>query len=660
MLKLDAVSLSEEIDRANKFRLTHTKPLKKLIERYVGRWYSDDLRADPTPENHMFAYVAHMMTELAYAAPSPRVKATWKSVYREVAEAMETALGAWTAGSSLSGEIALLVRDALLGWGILKVGMESAQPVFSGTETSPAQSLQPFAVRIPPDQFGMDPRCEHWREARFLYHEYWKDLDDLQNARGADPEVVKSLTSSYESTPQKGDERALRQGETADRNQVKLVDIWIPESGKICTLASSNGVTGMKFLRPPTDWWGPSKGPFIVLGLYAMPGDPYPCGPFQPIMGQIEELNAHIVAAAEEAATLKSFVLVDASNTDAAEAVKGAGNGDVIPIRNMGKDILPITLGGTSPQRMEHINALRERVDRMLSFSDAQRGLADAGQTATQSQIVQSNVDTRTEWMRSQVNFACITMYINVGWYCFYDPNYIQKVSHPRQQQNPQTGAMETVSTDGYFLGGIFHGQEKLNWETDFTVSIEPNSMQRTDDKVVQARAMQVIQMMTNVGKVMPSMPWWDWKYAVNGMGESFNQKDLWELIFNPAFAPQFQQQPQNFAGDQSQIALPEGFNQPLMGGYLTQAGATAGAAAATPGDPNAQQASQMQQGGVPTWPQPQPPPQGPPPAQPAQPPPPRQQETLNFKDLPPDAQARMLQMLGLAQQQGQQPPAGQ
>ncbi len=145
------------------------------------------------------------------------------------------------------------------------------------------------------------------------------------------------------------------------------------------------------------------------------------------------------------------------------------------------------------------------------------------------------------------------------------------------------------MQKEGHFLGGVFAGQEDLNWETDFKITIEPNSMQRTEDHVIQARMMQILQMMMQVGQAMPGMPWWNWRYAVNMMGESFNQKDLWDLIFNPQFAPQFQQDPAAFPGQQ----LPplSGRVNPSIGRGITNFGGIA-----EPSQQYAQLQQQMQQ----------------------------------------------------------------
>ena len=73
-------------------------------------------------------------------------------------------------------------------------------------------------------------------------------------------------------------------------------------------------------MRPPVKWWEPKGGPFVVLGLHSVPGDPYPISPLQAVMEQFEELQAHIAAAAAEAGTFKSFVAVEATNAWAPSA----------------------------------------------------------------------------------------------------------------------------------------------------------------------------------------------------------------------------------------------------------------------------------------------------------------------------------------------------
>lgn len=533
MLSQEPGDVSLEYNAAVKHREKHTKKTKTLIQRYASNWYRDDLSGPPTPENHIFSYIAFMLTELAYAAPSNRISAAWEAAHGSIAKYMEIGIGRWVQQFPLPDCLALVVRDALLGFGVAKIGVEaSSDPYLAPAASSGA--LMPFVAHVPMDEWCCDARCHHWKEARLQFHEYWKDLEEIASARGADPNVVDRITSTYEDDPQKLAEMPLKPGETGPRKQVCLIDCWFPETKQIATLIRHGQSANTEYLRPPTSWWGPPTGPFRVLGFYSVPGDPYPMGPLQPVMEQLEELQAHITAAANEAGTLRSFIGVDASNIAAQKAAKEAKNGEIVAIPGLAnKEVQEFTLGGVPPQRLEHINVLRERVDRMLAFSDAQRGVA-AGKTATESQIVQSNVDVRTEWMRSKCNSFVRGLMEDVGWYFFYDPNVAIRASYTDPLTRQTTAGTLYGGTEGGWVNGQFmEPQTDVSWPTDFTIQIEPNSMSRTDDQAVQGRALQLLQTTGNLAMLRRQYPEVNWKWLIDMLGQSFNQPDLDQVLFD-------------------------------------------------------------------------------------------------------------------------------
>lgn len=533
MLSQDPKDVSLEYKAAVDFRKKHTKKISTLIQRYASNWFRDDMAGSPTPENHIFSYIAFMLTELAYASPSARVKAAWKAAHGSIARFMEIGLGRWIERFPLTDQLALIVRDALLAYGVAKIGVEALQDPYLAPEAS-SGALMPFVAHIPMDQWSCDARCHHWKESRLQFHEYYKDLSDLQTARGADPKVIDRLTSSYEEAPGKSTESPLKPGATGPRKQVCLIDCWFPESKQIATLVNYDNEASTEYLRLPTDWWGPEGGPFRVLGFYNVPGDPYPMGPLQPVMEQIEELQAHITAAAQEAGTLRSFIGVDASNIEAQKACKEAKNGEIVAIPGLAnKDVESFTLGGVPPQRMEHINTLRERVDRMLAFSDAQRGVA-AGKTATESQIVQSNVDVRTEWMRSKCNKFAQGVIEDIGWYFFYDPSVSIRASAIDPLTRQQTEGTFYGGTEGGTYGGQFYPpQDDIAWPTDFTVQVGRDSMGNTDNQAQQGQVLQMIQMAGNVAQLQRQFPEINWMFLLDSYGQANNIPDLEAILFD-------------------------------------------------------------------------------------------------------------------------------
>ena len=555
-LDLSAENLSEEIEAAEVFRRKHTSRIRDIVRRFVGNWHRMDNSTDPTPDNLIAAYIAFMLPELSYTTPSASVGAKRPLTHEAIADAVEMMLQQWVKDSDFGEQHQDWVRDALMGFGVMKIGMEARQQwddATSGYSVSADGRLIPFACRIPPDQFIMDPRCERWQDARYMGHVYFKDLASLQNDPRWDKDAVEQMSSmtddesAYENNADS--ERPFGLARTPNRQRIGLVDVWIRETNEIITLgrAGPNSTTAIIMRQAP--YHGPARGPYTVLGFYTVPGDPYPISPIQFAMEQFEELQAHLGSSSEAARSFKRFVMVDAAAEDAANAMINAENGSVMKVRGFNvNNHAQLEAGGGNSEQYQYIGSIRDRWDRTMGIGDAQRGQA-AGKTATESQIVQSNVDGRTSYMKGRTVKFTTDVLDGVCWYLFHDPNVVEDVS----RTDPVTGQI----FEGLYLGGIQKGQEGLDWSR-FNLTITPESMTVTDNQVVQAHALQLFQLGPQAMQMMMQMPGLNVRWLVKMLGESMNIPTLPDLLFNQQLLARLGQVPQAFG---------QGLPQPLPGG---------------------------------------------------------------------------------------------
>lgn len=567
--ELDADKLAEEVSRAVEFRRKHTAKSREIIRRLMGNWYRTDMAADPVPENLIASYVTFMLAEMAFTDPTCRVQARRPVSHGQIATWMDQYLRAWITDAKMGIENEDVARDMLTGYGVMKVGMEPAAASYGERQ----QGLKPFACRIPPDHYVTDGRCERRDEGIFEGHDYFRSLDQIkseasqQGGAGWDPAAVEELTTNAANDPSQSSqdprERAAPIAYIPDRNMIVLVELWLKEWGLLVTLASHGQSTGNVILRK-APYVGPPDGPYEVYGMYRMPGDPYPISALQFAMEQFEELQAHVTASSDAAKTYKRFIMVDAANTDAKEAVMNAENGSVCPVKGLASGaIQPAEMGGPNSEQMNYIMQIRDRWDRVIGMGDAQRGRV-AGKTATETSIVQNNVDGRTSWVKKQMEKGTQSTLWKVGWYAYYNPLVTADVSHV----DPFT----RQTTEGTFYGGPTDGQT-AEWH-QFDVSIVPESMGRTDDQVTQGRAMQMIQLAPQLYQMMTQLPGLNVAYLVDSWGESINQHELSKILFNPQIMAQYQQNPQAFGLNQQQPfpsnvnpSLASAMGQPWSGG---------------------------------------------------------------------------------------------
>jgi len=563
----DANALADEVLKAEEFRRKHTARSMEIARRYVGNWYRQDAAAAPTPENLIASYVTFMLPELSYAEPGVRIIPRRPITHKQIAEFVEMAFESWMGDAGFGDDHGEVVRDMLMGFGVMKVGMEPRDTyVESGQKYTTGDALVPFACRVPPDQIIIDPRCESPKYARLTGHCYWKDLNDLE----AEPDrwdqvAVEALRAHVENGDDQSDNGRTMQERPLPtpmagyaRQRVGLVDLWIPETGELVTLGRAGTETLNVILRR-VPFYGPKTGPYQFFGCYSVPGDPYPIGPLQFAMEQFEEMQAHIVSASDAAATYKRFCLVDAANGDLHQSILQVGNGQVVAVRGANaQSVAQIELGGPNAEQLVYIQQLRDRFDRIIGAGDAQRGKV-SGVTATESQIAQQNTDGRVQWVKSQTTKATRRVLEKVLWYLFKSPNVVMTVSWT----DPLTGQ----AGEGLYLGGEQPGQDVAEPE-DFRVEIVPDSMARTDDQVQQARALQLLQIAPQALQMMLTMPQINARFLIDMLGDSMNIQNLTDQLFNQqllGLTGQLAGQQAQFGGMGMPQGLPEDVNPSLI-----------------------------------------------------------------------------------------------
>lgn len=589
----DASWVSDEITSAETFAELRRKPLREIINRYVGNWHDKSDRAVATPENLVFAWVKWMKAQIAFSEPMAVVKAHWQQAYETIARFMEKSLGKWAKVFPLGTEQDLVARDALFGFGVFKIGLEAAGDS-TGTPALRSRrglgSLRPFAIHKPLWDFGMDSRCDHWSKCRFLYDGYWRDLDDVQNTRGADPGAVDKIKSTYD--PSGGDSgRAMPEGKTGERKQVRLIDVFFPEVGMVGTLASAGSRTRdvtKIWLRPPRAWYGPPTGPYVVIGFATAPDDPYPISPIQAVMEQLESMWRHQAGATVEIDGAKKFIAVDAANDTATEQLEKVPPNGIAKIKGLANhEVQQMEIGGVHVQRYEHIDRMRQAVQNMLSFSEAQQGVANA-KTATSNSIAQTNADIGTEDMRQKMLMGMLAVLRSSGWYMFYDPNFSERLVVEKYTAGP-TGfnldrQMGTLygGTEDRWIGGQFYPGQDLSWEEDFDVSIAPNSMQHQTDQAKQQDALTLFELAPRAYEMIAGYPGLNVRMLVNAVGESMNYRDLFDQLINPQVAQAAMQPPPPGETPPAQTGMlgpPQGFGNMLSavpGGFGRGPGASA------------------------------------------------------------------------------------
>jgi len=293
-----------------------------------------------------------------------------------------------------------------------------------------------------------------------------------------------------------------------------------------------------------------------VFGAYYVPDNAYPLSPLAATSGQADDLNEHVIAARRAAAQYKRMVFVDAKNKKLQQDVASSPDNYVVPVENLDKDsIVPVELGGVTQQMITYIEMARDRLDRNSGVQDAQRGVVTGDATATEVQIAEASGSLRFAYIRRQFVDAVNSAIRKVAWFMFHDdrvafPIGIEAAEAMGQPEPWWVGGMQSMMTGERF--------------EDLEMEVEAYSMERTNEALMQKRAMETLQIVTQSAPMMVQMPFLEWDSLLKMVGDAMNMPELGELI-NKEAMQQFMQAQQEAAAQQQQADVAGGQSDVTM-----------------------------------------------------------------------------------------------
>lgn len=562
MISLDAELLGKEFEAACKVRDERLGAFRDQLKRFYGKSFRPD-GAQDFPENAYFEYAALVVPKIIFNNPRVQVRSRrTDSIYRFVADAQRYAINRWIVDYNLREELQYLGLDAMFNWGAALCTADNGWPTIT---------------RLSQRHVAKDPLALKSNDYRYAFHRYVCDKEDLlreaeENASGDwDIEAVKALIEDQDL-----DEFYGEKTERPDRKQVVITDGWIRDAsiegvdnqeqfhGVIVKMACDGG-SKYRHLRAPRPFYGPESGPYTFFDLYTVPDEPYALGPLTAINSQIEELNATAMANSAKARSYKNIIGVAAGANDLAAKLATSKDDYVVAIEGLLKEnVVPMEIGGLSPQLIEHEAMLRIRADRNLGMSDAQRGVVTGDATATENAIASTSSDTRVGYMRQKFTDSTRQLLQRVGWYIYNDPDFRIDAGEEFAGMLAQMG----LPPDPMFQGGVLQGIFGISYE-DLQLDIEPYSMERTDMPTIQTRALQFFQLVTQAAPMIPTAPYVDWGTLFQLAGDAFNIPGAREIV-NLELAQQMLQMPIAPSPQSGHVASET--NSPPRQGYENQA----------------------------------------------------------------------------------------
>ena len=568
MLDTTFDKMRREVESAERFRDAHISSVRMMIEGYHGSAFRDD-RADPNsdaPENFAHEFVSLVLPRIIHDTPKFRVKCADAMMDLVLGKKMTIALNRWSRITKLRRTLERIATDALFAYG---VALTVSEPRPEARQIDGEAPYLPRVYRISPERFFIDPAASHIEDARYLGHCYAIDKDDLLAKAENDPTWDFEAINDLPSNTDMNDIRNDTGKQIEDRQEMGVYEIWVPEvsdelaedideafgggmvNGTIYTIVKgrSKNTKYDGYIRKPIPYFGPRNGPYTMFGVYTVPEDPYPLSPLMAIQSQVWDLNSHLTSVRSSAAAYKRLIMVDSRNHKLAQDIKDKPHDYIVLSESLDKDkVLNLEVGGITQQQVQYAQIAQDRLDRVSGIHDAMRGNVTGTATATEVAVAESSATMRMAHLKRQFQEGVDDLARSVCWYMWHD----DRISLPLGRE----GIAQLLEANPVFTGGV----RASGWE-DLEVSVDAYSMERVSEALVQKRAMELLQITTNIANGMMTMPFIKWNEIMSIVGDALNVPHLAEMIDQNAMR-QMQQQSQAAAQPQPQGGVPSSGGQ--------------------------------------------------------------------------------------------------
>ncbi len=185
-------------------------------------------------------------------------------------------------------------------------------------------------------------------------------------------------------------------------------------------------------------------------------------------------------------------------------------------------------IGGLTDTAAAQEERARQIADKMLGINDVQRGGLDTGALATEVLEATAASNVRTSDLKEQYTSAVRRELMTVAWYMWK----MDKVVIPFTKEE-QAALAQQFNLPPDVIPKAWTGSDNVGPFDSLELSIEPYSMQRTDEPMMQARAMQAIQVAQGVWTLVAQVP-----AAAPGMkkllaklGDAMNWPDFADIL---------------------------------------------------------------------------------------------------------------------------------
>lgn len=528
---------AKEIRAAHKLTKEQLRIFESQVNRYCTPFHkgTGEVKAYD-PENHAYQYITGMVPQMVYQNPRIRVESGKAGLGSWIAIMYKHLLNKRTREIDFEGTMIDLAHDVLFQYAVAMVTTEVdyRYPVKGG------YARNPIIVRIPQEDFLIDPLAYRRKDARWMGHIWRVDKDDLieraEREDGWRMSAIKALPV----------DRTTDRATGLEREEVECVDIHIPNLYVDDDVGPDDGFCGTELtfawtgqdigeiIRSPQPAFAPHTGRYKVCDISYVPNSPFGLSPLVAVEGQVRELNKLVKRQIAMALRYKKLALVEDGDSGFAQKLVDAENDLVLPVRSLDQNkAQTVELGGITDQIMAQIAEARSRLDRNASTSDSQRGKVNEDATATAEAIADANADIRSDMIVNRFHrFACdlVNDIAHNYWHneearSYLGAEFLMDIGMPKE-------VIEMNQLPGFeYSGGDsqFEAYKGVAF-SDLNVAFEPLSMGRTTENVAQRRALEAMSFTGQLMQLAGMNPMNDWTPLANMIGNALNIPDYGEM----------------------------------------------------------------------------------------------------------------------------------
>ena len=541
-MKWGPSEIVQECEAADRLRDKILESLDDRLGRYYGTAYGLT-DGEYWPENYYFTWVSYILPQIVFQNPRVKIGSQRLDEVVNEAKALQIAVNRWIRDTDHRTHLRQMGFDLGFSYGV-SFTRPVAVPWLQGADKDDV-AWRPQCERINQRLFAIDPVSDGPWNARYMTHTVIDDRDRMLEWASDHPEEgwnKKAIKAAGGCTPFD----LTRQGsDVPDRGQIAYRVVWCPEvdstdkdddpesyHGTIYTidLNPSSGKE-IEWLREPYAFMGPRWGPYTVFGAYTVPGCPYPLAPLVANEAAFKEVNALSLANFQSARNRKTIGLYDKVNETEAGAIAKAPAWGTVGITGFDRNkFAEMKLGGIDQVDVAQLEMARAMAERGIGINASQQGQIDTGSLATEITAATAASNVRTSDNAEQMVAGTRRELTTVAWYM----HKFDKVRVPLTNEDKAEllkGAPPEVLEQMMKVPLEWSGKDNKMPFDAMELEIEPYSMKRTDEPMMQARAMQAIQLGVEIGPAVIANPHIRFKELLKKAGDAMNWPGFEDIL---------------------------------------------------------------------------------------------------------------------------------